>query len=256
MSLQTGEQNRNEIPAEELFESYSRSHTSSLRNTIVMRYMHIVRYAVISTRNMYSKFADKEDVTNEAVIALMNAVDSFDPEKNAKFETFASIRVRGAIIDYIRRMDFIPRGVRRFAKEYDAAYSELYASLGREPAQDEIAQKLGITTDKLESNCARSAAAQTLSFEELVFGGFDISDDEGAYEAEKKLVAEERRACLAEAISSLKDKERTVITLYYYEKLKYSEIAEVLGLSESRVCQIHAKAVEKLRDHMSEYMEN
>lgn len=249
-----GESEKKDIPAAELFELYKETGSKSVRNSIVMKYMHIVRYAVISTRNMYMKFADSDDVTNEAVIALMSAVDSFDPEKKVKFETYASIKVRGAIIDYIRRSDIVPRGIHKFAREYDSAYSELYSRLDREPTSAEIAEHMGITAEKLESCCAQSAAAQTLSFEELVFSGFDMSDSSSAYEAENRIVAEERRKCLADAISRLKDKERTVITLYYYEKLKYSEIAEVLELSESRVCQIHAKAVEKLRTEMSEYL--
>ena len=96
----------------ELFDRYRRTPDKSLRNEIVMRSMHIVRYAVLSTRNMYRRYADDDDISNEAVLALMNAVDSFDPSKNVKFDTYASIKVRGAIIDYIRRQDTVPRGVR------------------------------------------------------------------------------------------------------------------------------------------------
>lgn len=237
-----------------LFDRYRQTPDKSLRNEIVMRSMHIVRYAVLSTRNMYRRYADDDDISNEAVLALMNAVDSFDPKKNVKFDTYASIKVRGAIIDYIRRQDSVPRGVRKFIRDYDSAYSALYSELDREPSREEIAARLGITTEKLDSFLARSAAASTLSFEELLFDGFDMADDTGESEAEAQLILSERRSQLAQAIDSLKDKERTVITLYYYEKLKYSEIAQVLGISESRVCQIHTKAVDKLREKISGYM--
>ena len=229
----------------ELFDRYRRTPDKSLRNEIVMRSMHIVRYAVLSTRNMYRRYADDDDISNEAVLALMNAVDSFDPSKNVKFDTYASIKVRGAIIDYIRRQDTVPRGVRRFIRDYDSAYSALYTELDREPSREEISARLNVSPDKLDSLLSRSAAANTLSFEELLFDGFDMADENADSSAEAGLTA---------AIDSLKDKERTVITLYYYEKLKYSEIAKVMGLSESRVCQIHTKAVDKLRESISEYM--
>lgn len=237
-----------------LFDRYKQTPDKALRNEIVMRSMHIVRYAVLSTRNMYRCYADDDDISNEAVLALMNAVDSFDPKKNVKFDTYASIKVRGAIIDYIRRQDSVPRGVRKFIRDYDSAYSVLYTELDREPTREEIAARLGVTEEKLDSFLSKSAAASTLSFEELLFEGFDMADETVESAAEAQLILSERRSQLASAIDSLKDKERTVITLYYYENLKYSEIATVLGISESRVCQIHTKAVDKLREKISGYM--
>lgn len=237
-----------------LFDRYIKAPDKTLRNEIVMRSMHIVRYAVLSTRNMYRRYAEDEDISNEAVIALMNAVDSFDPAKNVKFDTYASIKVRGAIIDYIRRQDTVPRSVRKFAREYDKAFSELYSQLDREPTRTELAKKLGITEEKLEQLSSRSAAAASLSFEELVFSGFDVTDESQSSEVEERLLLSERKSQLIKAIDELKPNERTVITLYYYEKLKYSEISKVMDISESRVCQIHAKAVQKLRDSVSEYM--
>lgn len=254
--MYTAEQAAGSADISALFEKYRQTGDKNVRNELIMRSMHIVRYAVISTRNMFRKYADDDDISGEAVMALMNAVDSFNPAKNVKFDTYASIKVRGAIIDYIRKMDIIPRGVRKFAKEYDSAFAHLCSELDREPTREELAKYMGISTEKLDSFAAKSAAAQTLSFEELAFSGFDPADEtEGEfYEAEQRIMMEERKAQLAEAIKKLKDKERTVITLYYYEKLKYSEIAQVLGLSESRVCQIHAKAVEKMKDSLSEYM--
>lgn len=241
-----------------LFAAYRASGDKSIRNRIVLKYMNIVRYAAVSTRNMYQKFAESEDIVNEATIALMNAVDSFDPEKNVKFETYASIRVRGAVIDYIRRQDIIPRNVRKFAREYDAAYSRLYEKLDREPTSEELAAELGISTARLEEYTAKTAASQTLSFEELVFdGGYDIPDSRGStagWEPEKRLLDGELTAKLAEAVDTLREKERLVISLYYYEKLKYSDIAKVMEVSESRVCQIHSAAVSKLKKYLENYM--
>lgn len=239
-----------------LFEKYRQSGDVGVRNEIVMRSMHIVRYAVLSTRNMFRKYTTDDDVTNEAVLALMNAAESFDLKKNVKFDTYATIKVRGAIIDYVRKMDAVPRGVRKFARDYDSAFSQLYERFDREPTREELAAFMGISVDKLDEFSMRSAAANTLSFEEMVFNGFDraAETDGDCYEAESRLMLEERRDQLAAAIEKLKEKERTVITLYYYEKLKYSEIAQVLGISESRVCQIHSKAVGKLRECLEEYL--
>lgn len=239
-----------------LFEKYSVRQDSAIRNEIVMRSMHIVKYAVLSTRNIFRKYTDEDDVYNEAALALLSAVDTFDPSRGVKFDTYASVKVRGAIIDYIRKNDAVPRGVRRFAREYDSAYSRLYEQLDREPTREEIARFMGITVERLDSFSAKNAAAQTMSFEEMVLTGFDPADDSDSscYEAERTVLEGERREQLINAIKSLPEKERTVITLYYYEKLKYSEIAQVMEVSESRVCQIHAKAVGKLRDHLKEYL--
>ncbi|MGN0552265.1 MAG: sigma-70 family RNA polymerase sigma factor [Oscillospiraceae bacterium] len=243
----------------ELLRRYKETGDKALRNQIVLSYMNIVRYAAVSTRNMYAKYADSEDIINEATIALMAAIDSFSFEKKVKFETYASIRVRGAVIDFIRRQDIVPRNVRRFAKDYDTAYSELFAELNREPTDEEIAAKMGLTLNKFESYSAKAASAQTLSFEELVVNtGFDISDEvseDGVWAAEASVHHEEKLKYLAKAIAALSDKERLVVTLYYYEKLKFSEIGAVLDVSESRVCQIHSKAVLKMKKSMSEYMD-
>ena len=149
--------------------------------------------------------------------------------------------------------------MRKFAKEYDTAYSELYSELNREPTDEEMAERLGLPLAKFESYSAKAASAQTLSFEELVTNtGFDMSDevsDDGVWSPEASVHHEEKLHYLAKAISELSDKERLVITLYYYEKLKFSEIGAVLDVSESRVCQIHSKAVMKMKHSLAEYME-
>ncbi len=241
-----------------LLKRYKETGDKTIRNNVVMAYMNIVKYAAISTRNMYLKFTDAEDIVNEATVALLNAVDSFDPDKDVKFETYASIKVRGAIIDYIRRQDFIPRSIRRFAKEYDTAYSELFNELDREPTNEEMAAKMKLTLSRFENFTYQMATSQTLSFEELLADkGFDLAespDENGVWSAESSVHNEERSKYLAEAIKALKERERLVVTLYYYEKLRFSDIGKVLDISESRACQIHAQAVQKLKKYMSDYI--
>lgn len=240
-----------------LIEQYKKSGDKKLRNEIVLLYKNLVKYAVISTRNMYQKFADPEDISNEAVLALISAIDTFDLTKGVKFETYASMKIRGAVIDYIRRQDIIPRTVRHFSKELDIAFSQLYTKLDREPTTDEIAEYMNIPKDKLIKNMASAAGAVTMSFEELLYeGDFDISsskDSDGIWEAEKNIFTQERNKLLTDAINDLNEQQRLVVSLYYYEKLKFSDIAKVLDVSESRVCQIHSKAMLKLKHTLEEY---
>ena len=237
---------------------YKETGDKALRNDLILAYMNIVKYAAVSTRNMYLKYAETDDIINEATVALMTAIDSFDTKRGVKFETYASIKVRGAIIDYIRRQDFIPRSVRRFAREYDTAFSELYSQLDREPTLNEIADYMKMPPEKVESFTAQAAAAQTLSFESLLNdSGFDIpdkADEDGMWAPEASIHRQEKYKYLTEAIKQLKEKERLVVTLYYYEKLKFYDIGRVMDISESRVCQIHSQAVQKMKKFLSSYL--
>lgn len=237
---------------------YKETGDKALRNDLILAYMNIVKYAAVSTRNMYLKYAETDDIINEATVALMTAIDSFDTKRGVKFETYASIKVRGAIIDYIRRQDFIPRSVRRFAREYDTAFSELYSQLDREPMLNEIADHMHMSPEKVESFTAQAAAAQTLSFETLLNdNGFDIpdkADEDGMWAPEASIHRQEKYKYLTEAIKQLKEKERLVVTLYYYEKLKFYDIGRVMDISESRVCQIHSQAVQKMKKFLSSYL--
>lgn len=242
----------------ELFEQYKSTGDKKVRNEIVMMYANLVRYAVISTRNMYQKYADADDIVNEGTLGLMSAIESFDVTKNVKFETYASLKIRGAIIDYIRKQDIIPRGVRKFTKEMNAAFSKLFSELGREPTNAELAAELNMSEEKLLKGMAASAAASSLSFEEMLEqGGAEFAepaDGSGTWEAERRIHLKERNKILASAIDELNDQQRTVVSLYYYEQLRFSDIAKVMSVSESRVCQIHSKAMMRLRYSMESYI--
>lgn len=231
---------------------YKQTGDIALRNEIVLNNMGLVRACAMSMRNMYVKFGETDDVVNEGVLALMDAIESFDPAKGAKFETYASLKIRGAIIDYIRRQDWIPRNVRKFARSLDKANSLLYNLNGRVPTNAELAEYLGMDEDKLLKQMADCSCTITLSFEELLY---EDNIDEPAVEApsDSGLLREEMSKELASAIDGLRDKERQVIILYYYKNMKYSDIAKALGVSESRVCQIHTKAVLLLKAKLEPY---
>ncbi len=245
---------KGEFDAIEAISEYKRTGNINLRNDIVLRYLELVRLIAVSLRNIYSKYATSDDIINEGVIALMSAIDSFDPDKGVKFETYANIKVKGAIIDYVRKQDWVPRHVRHFGKELDTAYNELFGKLGRHPKNEELAEHMGVTKEKLNKSMAEAAGAITLSFEELLYE--DNFDTVGGEAADTRLYDEELKQVIAGAIEELNPKSRQVVTLYYYEKLKFNEIARVLGVSESRVCQIHSKSMLLLKYKLEEYMKS
>ena len=243
-----------EYDAAAAIREYRETHDINLRNDIVMRYLELVRVIALSLRNVYIKYAGTDDIINEGVIALISAIDTFDLDRGVKFETYANIKVKGAIVDFVRKQDWIPRNVRNFGRELDIAYNELFNKLGRHPKNAELAEHLGISREKLEKQMAESAGAVTLSFEELLYeDNFDVMESGDL--ADKALYENELRQMIAKAIEELSPKARQVITLYYYEKIKFGEIAKVLGITESRVCQIHSKAMLYLKRALSEYME-
>ena len=243
-----------EYDAAQAIREYRETGDINLRNDIVMRYLELVRVIALSLRNVYIKYAGTDDIINEGVIALISAIDTFDLDRGVKFETYANIKVKGAIVDFVRKQDWIPRQVRVFGRELDIAYNELFTKLGRHPKNAELAEHLGLSREKLERLMAESASAVTLSFEELLYeDNFDIMESGDL--ADKRLYENELKQMIAKAIEELSPKARQVITLYYYEKLKFNEIARVLGITESRVCQIHSKAVLFLKRSLSDYME-
>lgn len=233
---------------------YQQNRDIALRNEIVLQNMGLVRTVALSMRNMYIKFGDVDDVVNEGVIALMDAIESYSPDRGAKFETYASIKIRGAIIDFLRKQDWIPRNVRKFAKALDKANSMLYNLNGRAPTNSELAEKMGMDEDKMLKMMAECSCTITLSFEELLYE--DNIDEPSIKDSglDRELLHNEMRKVVADAVNELAEKERQVITLYYFKNLKYSDIAKALGISEGRVCQIHSKATLALKAKLSGYV--
>lgn len=233
---------------------YQQNRDIALRNEIVLQNMGLVRTVALSMRNMYVKFGDVEDVVNEGVIALMDAIESYSPDRGAKFETYASIKIRGAIIDFLRKQDWIPRNVRKFAKALDKANSMLYNLNGRAPTNSELAAQMGMDEEKMLKMMAECSCTITLSFEELLYE--DNIDEPSIKDSglDRELLHSEMRKVVADAVNELSEKERQVITLYYYKNLKYSDIAKALGVSEGRVCQIHSKATLALKAKLGGYV--
>ncbi len=245
------------LEASQLIKKYKETGDKDTRNKIILCYGDLVKYIALSLRNVYLKYAEVDDIVNEGMLALMSSIDSYDIEKNVKFETYASIRIRGHIIDFIRKQDFIPRKIRTFSKEYDKALSYLYSQKGEVPTDAEIASYMNLSENKMLSLLSETASSATLSFEEMIYdNNIELTDDkdDSQWQAEREILYQEKKSQLIKALDELKDKERLVITLYYYEKLKFSDIAKVIEVSESRVCQIHSMAVKKLKNSLIDYM--
>jgi RNA polymerase sigma factor for flagellar operon FliA len=244
------------MPADSLtlFQKYKQNRDVDVRNEIVLLHMNIVKYAAMSLRNVYAKYGDHDDIVNEGVIALIGAVETFDTERGVKFETYANLKIKGAIIDYVRKQDWIPRQVRRFGKELDETYNSLYNELGRAPTNNEIAEHMGLTREKFAKNMADAASTMTLSFEELLYEDNFSDRNLLGNEADKGIYEKELRQIITEAIDALNPKEKQVISLHYYEKLKFVEIAKVIGVTESRVCQIHSKSMLHLKRKLETYI--
>ena len=233
---------------------YQQNRDIALRNEIVLNNMGLVRAVALSMRNMYIKYGDVDDVVNEGVIALMDAIEGYSPDRGAKFETYASLKIRGAIIDFLRSQDWVPRNIRKFAKALDKANSLLYNLNGRPPTNSELAEQLGMDEEKMLKMMSECSCTLTLSFEELLYE--DNIDEPSVKDSslDKDLLHEEMKKVVAEAVNELADRERQVITLYYYKNMKYSDIAKALGVSEGRICQIHSKAALTLKAKLSSYI--
>ncbi|MGP1569385.1 MAG: sigma-70 family RNA polymerase sigma factor [Eubacteriales bacterium] len=245
----------------ELFELYKVKKDKLIKQEIVLRYCDMVRTIAVQLRNVYISFAELDDVVNEGIIALMQSVDRFDPAKNVKFETYASLRIRGTIVDLARKQDWVPRSVRKVSKEIDTAIAEFYYENARFPSDEEVAKKLGMPLAKYQKALGETGLFNILSLDALVDGTKEDAPNEALLKDENELcmpdaALEERemQKMLADAVGELKENEQMVISLYYRDELSMKEVAKVLNVSEARVSQIHSAAIKKMRLKLTEYM--
>lgn len=248
-----------ENPAELLAE-YQKTGNLELRNTLVMHYSYIAKTVAAQMRGITSSYAQMEDIVNQGIITLIDCIDKYTPARGMKFESYAFMRVKCANIDFVRKQDWLPRRVRKTARDVTAAYNELSSELMREPTHREIAEHLGVSEDMVEKHFSEISNSVMLSFEMLMQNSLaGVEGTPGAREdvelqPENRLMKSELREQLMAAIDQLTERERLVISLYYKEHLKFAEIAEILSVSESRVCQTHSKAILKMRQRLEAYM--
>lgn len=237
-----------------LWKSYKESQDIELRNKIVILYAGLVKSIARRAASVSGNYVDIDDLVSFGMIGLIKAVEKFDPEKGVTFETYATYRVRGEIIDYMRRNDWVPRGVRKRAQAIEKAAEEFKSETGREPTEEELSIKLGVKKSDIAQAMSECERINLISFEEVLQ---DASIKERNFISEDtpemSLAKSELIEVLAEAIEELPERERLVITLYYYEELTLKEISSIMGVSESRVSQLHTRAVKKLKAALSKY---
>lgn len=244
-----------------LHAQYKSSGDISIRNRLVMAYAYIAKIAALQLRGAVNSQAQIEDMMNQGMITLIDCVDKFDPSREVKFESYAFMRVKGGIIDLIRKQDWIPRRVRVNSKKINDTYNMLCTNLKREPTQEEVAHELGITVQKLEKYNCEIANSNVYSFEELIqnmsqMGDILESSTMDDITPEKSTLKKELRKILIDAINELSEREKLVITLYFFENLNLADIAQILEVSVQRVSQINSRAIGKLRLKMNSYIFN
>ena len=248
----------NEAVRRQLWEDYAKLKTSELREKIILEYAPLVK-VVAGRLSMYLGYnVEYEDMVSYGIFGLIDAIDKFDMTKEVKFETYASLRIRGAILDQIRKMDWIPRTIRQRQKQIDAVMKEIEAATGREATDEEIAIRLGITGDELLEWQSQMKVNNIISLNEYVEQGSDIPADRNASSSfdmpESVIEKNELKDVLQDALELLTEKEKKVILLYYYEELTLKEISYVLEVTESRVSQLHTKALQKMKTKMGNYV--
>lgn len=237
---------------EELWRSYKATGDERLREQLILHYSPLVKYVAGRVSVGLPPNVEQADFVSSGVFGLIDAIEKFDVDREIKFETYAITRIRGAMIDELRALDWIPRSVRQKARNVERAYATLEARLRRTPSESEVAEEMGIGVDELHAVFSQLSLANVVALEELLQVG-DTLEDTAA--DNPVVVAEDRelRRFLARAINTLPEREKTVVTLYYYEGLTLAEIGNVLGVTESRVSQIHTKSVLQLRAKLASF---
>lgn len=241
---------------ERLWIEYNHSKTSVIREQIIIEYVPLVKLVAGRLAIYLGSNVEYDDLVSYGIFGLIDAIDKFDYGKGIKFETYASLRIRGAILDQIRKMDWIPRSVRQKQKAIDNAIKKLEMEHGSNYSDEDIAKELGISSDEYVSWVGQTNVTNMASLDDFLDQGNDVksSNNMTYMRIEPEHVAEEKelKKILAEALSALTEKEKKVVMLYYYEELTLKEISRVMEVSESRVSQLHSKALKKMKGYLGE----
>ena len=246
----------------DLWAAYKGTRDGRARETLVLKHAPLVKYVAGRLAMGLPAHIDVDDLIGYGILGLMDAIDKYDPRRGVKFETYAIARIRGSMIDGLRALDWIPTSVRQKAKEMERLYQELERRLGRPATDQEMAEAMGITPEEFQKRLSHLNGFSLVYLEDVWFGtteseeGFraiDVIPDPEGRDPADMVEIEEIKGELAEAIERLPEKERLVISLYYYEGLTVKEIARVMGVTSSRVSQLHTKAVLRLRGRLSRF---
>ena len=244
-----------------LWQEYKSGGSPLARDKLILQYSPLVKYVAGRVSTGLPANIEHADLVSYGIFGLIDAIDKFEPSRGNKFETYAISRIRGAIIDELRAIDWVPRSVRSKAREIEKAIARLEAQLARVPTDAEIAAHMGISLGDLRSLYQQISFVSVVALDELMTVGGERGDslplietlqDSGTEDPVAAFESEEMKRILMEAINKLPEREKIVVTLYYYEGLTLAEIGQVLGVTESRICQMHTKAVLQLRSRMSD----
>ncbi len=236
---------------QKLWEEYSRKRTSELQEKIIIEYAGLVKL-VAGRLSMYLGYnVEYDDLVGYGTFGLIDAIDKFDYNKGFKFETYASLRIRGAILDQIRKMDWIPRSIRQKQRKIDMAYQSLEIKYGRSVNDEEVAKELDISLEELENWQNQTKITNIISLDEFMEQGSEGKVEQNLTatlnQPERVVEQQELKELLTRTLDTLTEKEKKVIVLYYYEELTLKEISRILEVSESRISQLHTKALQKMK---------
>ena len=250
-----------EAALRQLWVDYKETAREELRERLILHYAPLVKYVAGRVGVGLPPNIEQADLVSYGIFGLMDAIEKYDLERGNKFETYAISRIRGAIIDELRSIDWIPRSIRSKARDVERAYARLEAELHRTPTEPEIAEEMGIGLSDLHAIFSQVSFVNVVALDELLSVGgekgdklslVDTLEDHKAEDPVAAFESEETKYLLAGAINTLPEREKIVVTLYYYEGLTLAEIGQVLGVTESRICQMHTKAVLQLRGKLAE----
>ena len=246
------------VDKEKLWQEYIKKPTPELREQLIIEYAQLVKL-VAGRLSMYlGHNVEYEDLVSYGIFGLIDAIDKFDAEKNVKFETYASLRIRGAILDQIRKMDWIPRTVRQRQRKIDDAIKQVEMRTGKTASDEDIAREIGISDEELGTWQSQLKVTNVVSLSEFEETGpepvMDATHNSHFAQPEDVVQEEELKQMLIDSLELLTEKERRVVELYYYEEMTLKEISRILEVSESRISQLHTKALVKMRKKMGPYM--
>lgn len=236
-----------------LWLKYKETKSVELRNAIAENYLPLVRIVCGRLAVSLPPHLDKDDLLSSGFFGLLDAIDRFDPMRNVKFETYAALRIRGAMLDYLRSKDWIPVSMRQRIRKYEQTVSQLENELGRSATDKELAAAMGISVEELQTLINQCNAATIIPLEEYLKTDVNEAVDTNPANSTELF---ELKDTLAKAIERLPEKERTVISLYYYEELTLKEISLVLHLTEARISQLHTKAIFRMRGYLAQNKED
>jgi RNA polymerase sigma factor FliA len=250
----------NNAALKDLWQHYLATGKSEIRDALIEGYLYLVKFVVGRVGSCLPSHIKLDDLYSSGVTGLVKAVEKYDPSKNSKFESYAVLLIKGAIIDELRELDWIPRSVHQKANLISAAQENLQQKLGREPTDKELSEQLGMSEEEFGDVLLKVRPAILISLNSAVSHNDEenapISERIADAKAETSFEAADRKECvliLENAIANLPEQERKVLTLYYYEELMLKEIGKIMGISESRVSQIHTKALLKLRGRLQSF---